>query len=136
MYEPVAENRYQNHTPAAPRSDGVSVGRLIVLAFGIVQLIMSRKVRAGFLVTLAGGVVLGALGVLALVRSRRRPRTWTERLAERLGIDFDAREAEATIHRLGREVDRLRHEVEARFEEQARQARQTAERASDILHRS
>lgn len=104
----------QNNAAAVDESQ-LTPERLLLLAAGLLQHLASQKLFRGIVIALASSVVAG-LGIRAIVRARRRPRPWTERLADKLGIEFDAREAEASIRQVRREVERLRKEVEDRFE--------------------
>jgi hypothetical protein len=118
-------NNNQAYTPSAsarePRMPAVeerelTPERFLIMTAGALQFIVTRSWFRGLALTILGGVVVSMV-VKAIQRSRRRNRPWTEKLAEKLGIDFDAREAEESIRQVRKEVDRLRKEVEDRFED-------------------
>jgi hypothetical protein len=87
---------------------------LMTMGLGVAKFFMAE--RRWMLLGVVGSLVATVLGVRAIVRGRRRPQRWTERLAGKVGIDFDAGPTEATIRSLGKEVERLRHELEQRIE--------------------
>ncbi len=109
-----AVNQHQNNMPVVDESQ-LTAERMLLIAAGVLQYVTTQKLFRGIVVAIVGSVV-ASVGIRALIRSRRRPRPWTERVAAKLGIDFDAREAEESIKNLGREVERLRKEVEERLQ--------------------
>lgn len=109
---------YQRPLPgrSTAHDDALTPERLLMMAAGVMNYLISRSWFRGLALSVFGTVAVGMI-IRAIARSRQRPRTWTEKLADKLGLDFDAREAEESIKQVRQEMNRLRREIEDRFED-------------------